>query len=489
VTTNKPDLVNNAGSIGHRAIWGTIYTFFGDYTVYIINFVRGIILARLVGPEIFGVIAMADFYKTLLSQPVNIGFEQSLIYQKEKLDEGYNGYYLMVNGFSIFSLIVGVIISPILLRYYSQDIVFALIALLAILVIQTLGSAPTTHLRKTMRFGKLSIAQIVAAVIAFIVSIYLAWLGFSLVALLAVQLVTVATNTVFAWVYSGWRFTNKFDRKINMHILRFGGIIWIRNFFGFISTQFDNFLVGQVAGITMLGFYSKAYNLAQQPLGLFAQVTNKVAEPLIAEIKDDKVRLEKTFNLMISLVFKATLYVGMVLFVWAPEIINLLIGERWLPMVPMFRGLVIFLVARPVWELVSTFYTFIGKPEIVAKGQGIQAILLLIFGTIAVYTFGAFGVAVVVSTIFIGVTLGYLINISRLISLAWNHIMIMPILTTLTTGIASYMLISALRLPSLLFWLSVGVVPILVYVGLTLILQGKFIKQDLSLLIKIARKK
>ena len=83
------------GKLEQKAIRGAAYTVTSDYIVYAVNFIRGVILARILAPEIFGIFALANFYQGLFGRPNQIGLDQAVIQRKENLEEAYNGHLLI----------------------------------------------------------------------------------------------------------------------------------------------------------------------------------------------------------------------------------------------------------------------------------------------------------------------------------------------------------------------------------------------------------
>lgn len=481
---------NNSDQIGRKAIFGTFYTLIGDYLVYVINFIRGIILARLLLPEMFGILKMAEFFSGVFGQPNNIGFDQAVIQRQDKLTEAFNGHLLLNIITAGLGILIALIAGPILLKFYDPQVVWVLWVLMGILFIQAVSSTPGVYLRKNFYFDRLSIAQIIGSIVAFGISIYLAKLGFGVWALVSVFASMEAVKLILLWLFTPWQPSLKINWQINKQILIFGGTIWVAGLFSFIMLQFDDFLVGQFAGMIQLGFYAKAYSLAQQPLGLFSQVINKVAGPVIAELKDDREKLERTFNLILGLVYKGTIFIGMVLFIWAPQIVVLLIGEKWLPMIPMFRGLILYLVAQPIWDIVGSFLTFTGRPKIFAQGQALQAILLMVLGTVIVFQWGGIGAALTVSSILLTITIFYLWRyIGQSIWVNWKDGFVLPTLAIVLTGVISHWFIGSFLSPGLSFWFGVLLMPALVYLSLIILFQGQKVKNDVLFLHRVTFKK
>ncbi|NTV31258.1 oligosaccharide flippase family protein [candidate division WWE3 bacterium] len=489
MSTKPSSSTRSKPAFGYMILRGTALVVVSDYLVYALNFVRGIILARLLAPEFFGLMAMAEFFRSMLGQSAGIGFDQALIQRQEKLEVAYNGYYLMINILTIISFIVTLSLRQVFLHFYDPLMYKVLVVLMGLLVIQTLSSTHITYLRKNLSFGRISIIILVSSLLAFVVSVYGAMHEWGVWSLVSVTASTTIGISVLGWILCPWKLTWKFDRDVNKSLLTFGGMVLLGNFFAFLMSQFDDFLVGQYTTFVILGYYSKAYGLAQQPLALFSQVINKISGPLIATVQNDHSKLSKSMNLTIGSVFKGTIFLGMVLFMWAPQITSLLIGEQWLPMVPLLRGLIVYLIAQPIWDLVGSLFTYIGKPQIYVLGQAIQAIMLIVLGWITVRNFGAYGMSIIVSIIVLSITILFLIRAASFIQIDWWNTFFAPIIAVFLSAFGSWYLITPLDQNSIIFWIGIAIIPTCLYVALLFLLQGKSLRDDFNLLLNVARKK
>jgi O-antigen/teichoic acid export membrane protein len=330
----------------------------------------------------------------------------------------------------------------------------------------------------------------IATTVSFLVSLYLAYQGYGLWSLISVQGIAVLVSSITQWGISGWWFTWTIDKKVIKEIAVFSSVIWIAGLFAFIMLQFDDFLVGQFAGLTMLGFYAKAYSLAKQPLGLFSQVANKVAGPAIAAVSDQPEKLTRGFNLVTGLVFKGTLLFGVILFLWAPELIQALIGDTWLPSVPLLRGLVLYLIVQPIWDLMSSLFTYTNRTKIYVYGQISQAILLLTVGTFAVMWQGAIGAAVIVSAIISVTTLFYLVAfVRKVVDIHWLDTFVYPLFAALFAAVGSSWIINNFFDSGLLFWVFIFVIPGIMYVSGLLVLQSQILRRDMNFLLEVLKRK
>ena len=160
--------------------------------------------------------------------------------------------------------------------------------------------------------------------------------------------------------------------------------------------KLDNFFVGTFVGITMLGFYDRAYNTAQWPGTFCSLVLSRSVFFVYSRLQDDVDRLKKTASMVTWLVTTFSFPLGLVIFIVAPDLIVLLYGVTWLPSVPFLRILIIYTALRPLLENASTLLMALGKPHLTTRFNVIQLIILTIIGLPFTLIWGAFGTSIAV---------------------------------------------------------------------------------------------
>lgn len=422
-----------------KSITGTFWVFLGSYSVTLINFIVGVILARILAPADFGVLALAVFYLTAVSVLKDWGAESAVLYRKENLRETASTLFFLQIGLSILSVVLALAASFFLREIYEPTFVSVLIVLAVFAVIESLGSIPRTLIEKQIAFRGLSLIEVIAVTLAGVLSIGLAVEGLGIWALVFQRVLTITIKTTGFWLLSHFRPLLIFDKAIvGWFFKTFGAPIFISSLASLFLFQFDNFLIGTLVGATILGFYTRAYQFASLPTQLITQVISRVAFPVYSQCQDDKEKLSRAFSVFLKGIWRLALPMAVGLFVLAPEIIELLLGEKWLPAVPLLRILAGYSLARILLDDTGPLFSGgLGKPKITTRILMIQAILLVVLGFAMTYFFQATGTALAVDLVMlIGVLLAYQ-QINQEFNLDLTKIFLVPIIAgagMITTG-------------------------------------------------------
>jgi PST family polysaccharide transporter len=189
-----------------------------------------------------------------------------------------------------------------------------------------------------------------------VVAPLLAWWGFGVWSLVGEQLAGEIARGILLWgVHRAWTPRLGWDQEAAAYFWSFGRRLWTFNNLNFALQSFDDFWIGSTLGPVPLGFYSRAYDLAGYAERVLGGPLSNVVMPTLARFQSDRLRLSQAFFRAMSLMVRLNGGAATILILAAPEAILLLLGERWLPMVPVFRLLVVFillqLVARPPTDL------------------------------------------------------------------------------------------------------------------------------------------
>ncbi len=373
--------------LAYRAVRGGIWVALSAYWTLAFGFAANILLTRLLSPEAFGIFALAMFFAQLLRLQTKLGLGYAFGQYKETTGEALATYVLLelgavVGGFLLFLLAV-----PALeILGYPSSVTAVGMALAAAAMMEGISGIGGVMLEKELRFAPVSLVQGIAFSLSYLPAFWLAIHGsgvWSLVAQnLTYNLLALIGITWFIWHrlpyirQMRWRFSVSLARQF----LGFGVVVGAGMLAGMLLTQLDNLFIGTFVGVAVLGFYDRAYRIAQWPAILFNAVLARTAFYTYARLQGDEERLRKTANLVTWLIAVAALPLALFLFVAAPDLISLLYGERWLPSAWYLRILSLIFIARPFWENMGSLFIGLGRPKLTTKLTVIQALVLAIAG-------------------------------------------------------------------------------------------------------------
>ncbi len=407
-TTTAPQ---PGGPLSRLAVRGALWAGLSQYFLFGLGIVKTMILARLVPPEIFGLVALATVWVSYLTI-FRFDMRTVIVSHQEIKPSTLSVQFVLDNALLAigFGLALGVQLA--LPGLGTPELWLAVYVLLASRLTDTLSSTPQYLLEKNLQQDVLARLTALGAVAGMGAAVLLAWRGLFLEALLADAAAPLAVMAVGAWLAAGWRPRWAWDSGVAREILGFGYTLWTTSLLGKITFEFDDWLVGSISrprafdylssGLRAEGFYSRAYNTAKMPMDIFAGMIGRIGLSLYAEsAARGREVLVSTYRRTTWLLARMIFYSSTLGFVAAEEITVLLLGDTWLPMVPLFRLMYLFVVGRPFFQNSSQLLLATRHEKEMRFTVGVQAVIMLVAGPPAVWFYGAAGASVVVSVMMI----------------------------------------------------------------------------------------
>lgn len=426
-------------SVATRAVRATALVLVSSYANMAMGIVYGILIARLLDPEHFGVFALAMFFFTLFDVRGKLGLEYAFVHRQPTTDALFATHFALQVAASFATLALTTLAAFIIAQlHYPAATAPLMIALAGALIIEAMGISARVALEKELAFAHSTVVVTGALFVSYVAALVLALAGFAYWALVGQVAVNALVGAFgFWWAYrrmtracgchcearsarrsnlpyrvgdcfAATRLAMIFDRDLARWLLRYGAVMSIGAIAIAFLLQFDNFLVGTFVGTTALGFYTLAYKVAQWPTGLVTHIVSRVSMPTYAKLQDDPARLGRAFEMSLWLILTVALPLALALFVAAPDLLLLIYGEKWLPSAILLRFLVGYAVLRPLLDDTGALFTAIGKPERITTVLVVQAITLIIVGTALTLAFAAIGTAIAVGVAFVvGIALTY----------------------------------------------------------------------------------
>jgi O-antigen/teichoic acid export membrane protein len=327
-------------SLKIKTVRGLFWSFFELIGQQIIKFGIAVILARLLEPSEFGLIAMLAIFIDLAQLFTFGGFGQALI-QKQ------NASYLDECSIFYFNLTIGCVAAgvlwlsaPWLALFYHKSILADLSRVLAFnVIINSFGFIQVVLLSKEVDFKTQTKVSLVAAVTSGTIGIVMAFNGFGVWSLVYQSLSNNVIRTGLLWIFHHWRPSLIFSFSSLRSLFTFGSKLLLT---GLLDTIYQNIyylVIGKFYSPTILGFYSRAAAIQQLPVDNISQSVSRVTYPVFSSMQDDKLRLKngtrKALKTMAMLVFP--LMIGMA--VVSEPLVVVLFTDKWLPCVPYLKYL------------------------------------------------------------------------------------------------------------------------------------------------------
>lgn len=328
------------------------------------------VLARLLAPGDFGLMAMVAVvlgYASLFSDfGVNIAFVQ----KQDVSDEQRSSLFWLNVLISIGITIFVVSISPMAADYFGDARLTPLLMLSAsTFVLSALGSQIKVALSKELDFRPLVMLEISVAILGFTMSAFGALAGWGVYALVISGIATATVSTLLTWGFlsRGWRPMWRFRLSDTKPFLGFGGALVADNLVTRVNTTIDIILGGRFLVAGQLGLYSLPRNLALQVQMMVNPIITRVGFPLIAKLQHDVERVRsiylKTINMTAST--NAPVYIGIAVF--APEIVAILLGPKWVSSGELLRIFALWGGIRSLSNPVGSLVQGMGRADLALK--------------------------------------------------------------------------------------------------------------------------
>jgi lipopolysaccharide exporter len=428
--TSETPAPDQGTPLAYRVVRGGLWVAASSYFNVGFGFAAGLVLVRILTPEHFGIFALAGFFFSLINLRPKIGVGQAFA-QRETITGDLVGTHLTMDvSAGLATLALAAVALPILPAIgYSLDLAWVLLALAGVGVSDSLMTTAAVLLDKELQFGRSSLVSSIVFPFSYAPAIWLALQGAGYWSLVAQSATYSACLLLAMWLVARsqlplvFRLRWTFNFRTAKDLLRFGAVVGFAGMAALLVTQFDNFLVGTFVGVAILGFYDRAYRIAQWPSTLVSAVVSRSAFFTYVRLQNDSERLQKTVTMTLWLITMGALPLALGIFAAAPDLIRLLYGERWLSSAIFVRFLVVYSVLRPLGEDAGSLFVAVGRPRLTLFVALVQAATLVVLGTVLTLLFGAVGTCVAVGVTFVcGIVLAY-VNVVKVVALRiWSSL-------------------------------------------------------------------
>ena len=380
-------------NIKHRSIRAGAVTVMSQAMHHVISTVGTIILARLLIPSDFGLVAMVAAVKGFAALFSDIGLSMATIQKKNITHEQISTLFWI-------NVALGVLISasisalaPVIAWFFNEPrLILITIALASTFVFGGLTAQHQALLKRQMRFTALASIRISSVFLGLCVAVSSALNGAGYWSLVMMQITTALSILLGTWILSDWRPGRPTKKAGIKNMLKFGGNVTGFNVINFFARNLDNILIGRVWGAGSLGLYSKAYGLLMLPLKQINAPLASVAIPTLSTLADDPPKYQSYYLKMISFITFISTPLIVFFIICSDDIILLLLGEKWFEAGKIFSVLGIAALIQPLYHTQGQLHISSGRSDRFLK-WGIVGSTITIIGFFIGLPFGPIGVA------------------------------------------------------------------------------------------------
>lgn len=358
-----------------------------------IQFIVQIVLARILSPEEYGIIAIVMVFVLLANIFVESGFNTALIQKKEVNEVDFSSVFYLSLGFAGILYIAIFFTAPFIASFYDQPILTEILRVLSItLFVGALNSIQNAFIVRNMLFKKLFVSSLGAVSISGIVGIIAAYSGLGIWALVLQQLTNQLTIAVILWVTIKWRPHLIFSISRVKILFSYGSKLLVSALLDTLYRNLRILIIGRIYDPSMLGFYNKGEQFPQFVVSNINGSIQSVMLPALSAHQEDRNRVKEMMRRAIVsssfLIFP--MMVGMA--VGAEAIVEVVLTDKWLPAVPFLQIACFSFALWPIHTSNLQAINAMGRSDIFLKLEVIKKIIGLIILIISL-PFGVYAIA------------------------------------------------------------------------------------------------
>jgi PST family polysaccharide transporter len=319
-----------AGDLNREIARGGAFTLFTQAAKFGLRIVSMAILARLLTPADFGLIAMVTVVTGFVEMFKDSGMAMATIQRREITHEQISTMFWINVALSVGVMLVKAGLAPAIAWFYDEPRLLDItLVLAAVTVFSGLSIQHQALMRRRMQFGRIAAIEIGGGVIGIVTAVVMAYLGFGYWSLVGMTAGGVIGSAILSFALSNW-FPGLPSRAAGVgSMVRFGANLAGAHFFGYLIRNTDSFIVGYLHGTTALGVYSRGYALFLMPMQQFLGPISSVVVPALSRLTQEPARFRETFlEKGYFIIFNIVVLTGFI-FAAAPEIVRVILGPGW----------------------------------------------------------------------------------------------------------------------------------------------------------------
>ena len=411
------------GSVKTRVLRSGIWVGASEMTLAVLNIVRSVLLARLLSPQIFGLMGIALIALRTFETFTRPGIAQALIARQKNFDEAAPTAFTMLVARGVVLAALLAAAAPWVGRFYEEaELTPMLVAMSSIFVIGSLANINTVAHQRNLDFRRLAYMNQVAALCGIAVTVVLAWRLRSVWALVLGQIVQTLLGALLSYVFIPGRMRFAFDAGVARDLFHYGKFVTGSSIVLYVATEVDSAVVGKLLGTEQLGFYALALTIANLVTTNLSKIASGIMMPAYSRLQSDVPALRRaflrTFGLLLLVVVPAT--AGLLML--AEPFIRVVYGEKWAAAAVPLQILAIFGLVRALAAFSGYLFEGMGVPKVAFQLGILRLLVILPLIIPMIDRFGLAGAAVTVTAGIAVQWLAGLVYLRRLVGITFREV-------------------------------------------------------------------
>jgi len=295
-----------------------------------VSFIVGLVLARLLSPEEYGLIGIVTIFTTVLLGFVDCGFSNSLIRKSQVTDKDYNTMFIVNMVMSVLMCTIMFLCAPAIARFFERPLLIALVRVMGLLLIfQALSVVQMTILSRKIDFKTKTKASVISAVTSGIIGIVMAFMGFGVWSLVAQLLSRQLVYSICLWFFNRWWPRLRFSVDSFKYMWGFGWKLMLSGLMDRVWGQLYQTVVGKFYNPATLGQYTRSKEYASIFSSNLTSIVQRVSYPVLSQVQDNKERMVNGYRRIIKTTMFVTAVIMISMGAVAEPLVYCLIGPQW----------------------------------------------------------------------------------------------------------------------------------------------------------------
>lgn len=317
-------------SVRQESIQGVKWSAFEKFAVQGIQFVLGIILARLLAPSDYGVIGMHGIFIAVSQTFIDSGFSSALIRKLDRTEDDYCTAFYFNIVIAIVCYAILFLIAPWVGEFFHTPILCSILRIQSTtLIINSMMAIHVTRLTIDINFKALSYRSILSTIVSGIVGIVLAYIGWGVWALVTQSLLASVINLIFIWIYCKWYPTKPFSKDSFRNLFSYGSKILASGLINTIYSNLTTLVIGRQFTATDLGVYNRGTSIPSLPVNNINGALQRVLFPILSRYQNDEQQLMAYYRKYIAIVSMSLFFICCLIVAIGRPLVLFLLTSKW----------------------------------------------------------------------------------------------------------------------------------------------------------------
>lgn len=351
-------------SIKGKFISGVVWSSVSRFSVLGIQFLVTLILARKLSPSDFGTIGLLNVFLAISQILLDSGFGDALIQKESRKQIDYSSVFYINILIGLLCYVVLFAIAPCLSRFYRIDNLHEYARILFLIIpINALGLIQKIQLRQDLAFKKISVIEIVSALLSGVLGIYMAYNRYGIYSIIAQMVSVNVFRTILTILINRWVPSLVFSFQSIKPLFNFGINITLSSLITVIFNNIYTIIIGRCYDSESVGYYNQAEQYERLSANTITEIVMGVSFPTLVKFKDNINRLREAYSRIIENVVFIVAPLMLYLFVISEDLFVLLLTDKWLPASPYFKILCIYGATFPLHQINGNILKVLGKSK------------------------------------------------------------------------------------------------------------------------------